>query len=177
MNKLLTIAFISMLTFSVKGQDSLKTVDGVVAAFYTAFQQSEGEQRKAQLTNLLLPGAQMNSVTSGAKGETRFAQGKMDRFLYNSAAFYNKYSLFLDEYDRSVDFYADMASVNSIVYQTLVEKSSKQQFKNELWFAMDLVYQGNRWYIAQVTWTAGQSGGNLPQAVSTDTLWHRIEGR
>lgn len=170
------IIFILLCFLSLTGwsQDSLGTLNGTLNAFYSALQAS-GPQQQAKLENLLLPEARMNAVSVNSAGAARVALGGITEFQTNAESFYSQFQVYLDEVDRTVDYYADMASVNSLLFQTVVNRKDGKRYEQELWYSIDLVYQNNRWYVAQATWTSDLRQQSLQNSISTDTLWHRIE--
>lgn len=176
MKKFVLAIFVCLHSLGHFAQDTT-SIDGAVNLFFNAIQDSLESRRSASIKALCLPNASMNAITMRTANSARLATGDVDDFIANSGSFYDQFKLTIDEFDRSVSYYADMAVISSLVYQTNTRKSDGQAFELTLWYTIDLVFQNGRWYVASVNWTSSFSSDPIESAQESDTLWHKKSGR
>ena len=162
-------------TISLSAQEKdFSSIDIVVKSFYEALAQDNSDTRAQQLATLFTKDGQISSVNHANNNTASIKNGSWKTFYTGSTSLYTSYLLSNDEVERTVDFYGEIASVHSLVYQTLTQKTSKREFAQLYWMQLDLVYLNNRWYIDYASWTNQYQNVAVEEAILSDTIWHQL---
>jgi hypothetical protein len=170
---LLLVMLFSAAAVSAQEKD-FSSIDIVVKSFYEALAQDNGDARTQQLAALFTKDGQISSVNHANNNAASIKNGSWKTFYAGSTSLYTSYSLSNDEVERTVDFYGEIASVHSLVYQTLTQKTSKKEFAQLYWMQLDLVYLNNRWHIDYASWTNQYQNVAVEEAILSDTIWHQL---
>lgn len=174
MNKTLCITFLLLLSLCGKAQDTAYSALGnTVNALYSSLSDSNATNRSRVFEQLFTREGQVNAVIQKNASTSSHALGSWRQFLDNSTPFYAAYKVDYDETEREIDYYVDLASVHSLVYQTATDRKTGSVYRQMLWIQIDLVYAGHRWYIDHVTWINEVPGIPVRDALLQDTLWHK----
>ena len=170
--------FIALLLFALLasgsfGQSRFDNPSEVITSFYRAMEQEALETRSAELKALFLEEGtihsivQKSSLTSSPKG------GSVTDFLQGSSGFYLANTMSYDEIERSIDYYVDIATVHSLVFQTIVERNNANiAYEQMLWFSFTMVFEKDRWFLTNVSWVNTFEDEDIDDAMRLDTLWH-----
>jgi len=162
-------------TISLSAQEKdFSSIDIVVQSFYEALAQDNNEMRSQQLAALFTKDGQISSVNHANNKPASIKTGSWKTFYSGSTSLYASYFLSNDEVERTVDFYGEIASVHSLVYQTLIQKTSKKEYAQLYWMQLDLVYLNNRWYLDYTSWTNQYQNVAVEEAILSDTIWHQL---
>lgn len=147
----------------------------VIAAYLSALATEGDSARAARLSSLFAPGGQINATLQLDVNRARQQIGTVEEFITNSKSFYNDHTINYQELERSIDYYQDLAAVNSLVGQRIVEKSSGVMYDQLIWMNFDMIFTKNRWYLTTVSWINAIEGQAIEDAMLQDTLWHKPE--
>ncbi|GEM_PF-486395 len=177
MRKLFYISIALSLTLSTNAQRViLESPQDVVNAFFKASSESNDSSRTAMFNAIFSASCQVNSINQRDSKNATSKLGSLSSFLEQSSSFYDSYSLAFDEVERSINYYEDIASVHSLVYQTVTEeKGIKTQYEQFLWYNFDLIYSDNGWLITSVSWINGIDSQPIDDALIQDTIWHTLK--
>lgn len=163
-----------LLALGGKTQDSTYSELGnTVNTLYSALSDSNDTRRAQVFEQLFTKEGQVNAVIQKSASASSHALGSWKQFLDNSTPFYAAYKVDYDETEREIDYYVDLASVHSLVYQSATDRKTGNVYRQMLWIQIDLVYAGNRWYIDHVTWINEVPEIPVRDALLQDTLWHK----
>lgn len=162
------------MPFLVSSQSTLNNLDSTISYFFNALEESDENARLKTLKLLLKPGAQINAITVSEEASPAFASGGLENFHQNTKTFYTSFQFSYDEVERDVNYYSNLASINSLVYQKLKRQSDKQSYEQFLWFSIDLVYDYGRWWIVSASWINETESFSIRNVMAEDTLWHDL---
>lgn len=101
--------------------------------------------------------------------------GSWRDFVAKSQSFLNQYDLGFEEYERELDFYADLAAAHLLLKQVVRDKKTGKRYEQMMWMQMELAYTNERWHITSVLWSSGGENLDIFDALKQDTLWNRID--
>ena len=159
-------------SFQMRSQESeFSNLGEITDAFYSALSESDSAKRSDQFSKLFTKNAQITAVVDRG-GLSKTKNGTWQEFLQKSNSFYQSYAPTYLELEREVEYYLDLATVHSIAQQTATDKSTGKIHQQEMWIQLDLVFQSNRWFIANAIWTHQIGSIQINKALLQDTLWH-----
>ena len=168
-----------VLAFAINGNAQraiLESPQDAVNAFFKASADDNDSTRQALFLAIFGEQGQVNSINQRDAKSAASKLGSLNSFLDQSASFYSSYSLAFDEVERSINYYEDIASVHSLVYQTVTEKTGiKASYEQFLWYHFDLIYQNNGWLISSVSWINAIDSQPIDDALIQDTIWHTLK--
>ncbi|NQV52469.1 MAG: hypothetical protein HQ500_04760 [Flavobacteriales bacterium] len=169
----IALLFFGLLASVSFGQSSFDNPSEVITSFYRAMEQDDLATRSTELKALFLEDGtihsivQKSSLTSSPKG------GSVTDFLQGSGSFYRANTMSYDEIERSIDYYVDIATVHSLVFQTIVERGNTSvAYEQMLWFSFTMVFENDRWFLTNVSWVNAFEDEDIDDAMRLDTLWH-----
>lgn len=168
----LLCGFFTLLTHAQ--EPDFASIDVVMKSFYEALSIDNPELRSQKLAQLFTPEGQITSVNHPENKPAVIKNGSWKSFYSGSTSLYASFKVSNDEVERSVDYYGEIAAVQSLVYQTLTSKSSGKAYAQMYWIQMDLVFYNNRWYIDYASWTNQYQNANVEDAILSDTIWHQL---
>ncbi len=176
MRALILIALLSLSAGSIFSQSpNNESPQATINAFFKASAAADDSTRQAIFSSIFLNDGQVNSVNQMERSAPS-KLGTWETFLEESASFYTAYDLSFDEVERTINYYEDIASVRSLVYQTVAVKNSiVVEYEQFLWYTFDLIYQKNGWYISSVTWINAIESQPIDDALIQDTIWHTLK--
>lgn len=175
MKKLIITLFASLLVFTTSAQEpDFASIDIVMKSFYEALSTDNAESRSKKLAQLFTAEGQITSVNHVANKPASIKNGNWKTFFSGSTSLYASFKVSNDEVERSVDYYGEIASIQSLVYQTLTSKSNGKAYAQLYWMQIDLVFVNNRWFIDYASWTNQYQNINVEEAILTDTIWHQL---
>lgn len=144
----------------------------IIDAYLGAATLQNYSERSEQFRELFLP----EGVVGSHSGQASAApiMGSWSDFVTNSQPFLERFQLGFDEYERELDFYADMASAHLLLEQVVVDRTTGKTYAQMMWMQMELVYQDDRWYISSLFWNTSLQSQDIFEALKQDTLWNRI---
>jgi hypothetical protein len=179
MNKAITVLFITMISLQSTGFIQAQSApdfsqpSAVIAAYLSALATEGDSARAARLNGLFTSGGQINATLQLDVNRARHQLGTVDDFIENSKAFYKDHIINYQELERSIDYYQDLAAVNSLVGQRIVERASGTIYDQLVWMSFDMIYAKNRWYLTTVSWVNAIEGQAIEDTMLQDTLWHQ----
>ncbi|GAB4383126.1 MAG: hypothetical protein Kow0075_15170 [Salibacteraceae bacterium] len=153
-------------------QTGYATVGDVLNEYLAALTDTS-DLRLARLKVVAAPEARLASVITRGAGVSLTVDDATS-YAKNTKPYFVKYIITFEETYRTVSYYADMATVHSIVEQHITDPTTGKSSVEKYWLQTDMVYVNNRWFITSVVWTNQLSTQPIQEAVVTDTLWHRI---
>lgn len=170
------LRFIILLQFAqgvmVAQEAKFENPDAVMQTLYQTLQLENDSARYATLQALFLESGQVNASLQLSGSQSNQKLGHWKTFTTQSAQFYAEHLVRYDEIERHIDYYQDLASINSLVFQTIVNKSNQtEQFEQMMWFSVQMVYTNNRWFISSASWVNGIDY-EIEDALTPDTIWH-----
>jgi len=176
MNKALTtLILVCCFTLGNAQSTDYSMMGNTVNALFESLSSVGDSSRHKTLGNLLTTAAPINSIIHSSSGDANLVFGTVSNFLIKSADFYERFEISYTETERESEYYVDMASVHSSVVQTATDRTTGKVYEQKLWFQIDLVYAGNRWYIDYLSWTNENLTESIMNAQLQDTLWHKAE--
>jgi hypothetical protein len=146
--------------------------NALITAFYGALMEADSAKRHDAFSQLfhdqgtLFAVLQKGDMLSSTKG------GPYENFLHGSGSFYAENTMSYDEVERSIDYYVDMASVHSLVYQSIrSNRRVSTVYEQLMWFNLSMVYVNDRWFLLDVSWVNAYDGDRIDNAMEQDTLW------
>ena len=173
MRRLLIISIV-LLPFYTLSQNTFSSLDSTVASFYKALEVGDDDERLTNVGVLFKPKAQINAITTSELAPPTYATGDVEAFYNNTKSFYSEYQFAYDEVDRDLNYYSNLASINSYVFQRLKKRDEAKSYEQFLWFSIDLVYEYNRWWIVSASWINETERSSIRNVMQEDTLWHTL---
>ena len=175
MRTLIPIALFSFsFLFGDAQEKDLSSIDKLMSTFYQALEEENAQKRQATLTLLFTRNGQISSVNHYTGKPSKVKSGTWQSFFEGSTPLYASFSVANDEVERNVDYYGDIASVNSLFYQTLTNKSNSKKYAQLYWIQIELVFVQNRWHIDYASWSNQYDNIAVEEAILSDTVWHKL---
>ena len=139
--------------------DDVKSIDGIIAALYDVISGPPGQARDwNRMRSLFIPGGRMMAVG----GKTRDVVGirllTVNDYVASSGPILLEKGFHERELKRSVEQFGDIAHVWS-TYEGLIEKDEHTMRGIN---TLQLMYDGQRWWIVSLMWEAESEGLALP---------------
>jgi hypothetical protein len=147
----------------------------VIAAYLGMISEGNDSIQRARMSELFATDGQMNATLQFSASNVKQAIGSGEDFLTNARDFYTENNIYYQEVERTIDYYQDLASINSLVLQRIEDKLRKEAYEQWLWMTFDLAYMNDRWYLTAVSWVNAYEGESIQDALLQDTLWHQPE--
>jgi hypothetical protein len=140
--------------------DDVKSIDAIVAALYDVISGPQGQARDwDRFRSLFTADARLIPVIVGRDGATKAASFSADQYVVMSSPAFAKQGFFEAEVSRKVETFGAIAHVFS-TYESRKAKDEKPFARGIN--SIQLVKQGERWYIVTVLWDAERSGLTIP---------------
>ncbi len=139
------------------------SIDGVVSALYQTMSGGKGEVRDwNRLRTLFRPDARLTSQRlEKGTGKMLTRVSTVEEYIGGSVSYFGKEGFYQTELLRETERYGQMAQVLSS-YEVKRKKEDAQPYRRTL-NSIQLVSDGQRWWIQSLVWQSEEDGGPLPQ--------------
>jgi hypothetical protein len=137
----------------------VNSIDGIVKAVYDVISGPAGQRDWARFRSLFKPTAQLNAKVFNPKGKLIFVQGGVEEYIANVDEYFTLNGFFEKEIGREVQQYLDIAQVFSAYDARL---ATNQVTYHRGINALQLVYDQNRWWIANMLYNMESVKTPLP---------------
>ncbi len=176
MNRSWLLILFLLSTCQLVAQDTnLRSIGGILDAYFTAAETTDSLARATGFQNLFTENGSITSVVMNYDGTNRVREGSWQTYLEKTGQYYRRFTPDFVEISREMEYYLEIASVHCIVAQYSKQNMTSKQYKEEHWMQFDLVYLNERWYIDNLLWINEMPGVQIQNALITDTLIYSPE--
>ena len=141
--------------------DDVRSADRILAALYATLSGSAGQHRDwNRLRSLFVPGGRIVAVGHGPDSAVQTQSFSVDEYIARAAPVLEKEGLWEGEIARHIEAYEHMAQVLSI-YEAR-HNSGEKPFQRGI-NSIQLMNDGNRWWVVSVFWEPETPGHPLPK--------------
>ena len=137
-----------------------QTIESVIETYYKAVSGPAGKHDWSLMREICLPNAQFNAMGITAEGTNRFHPQSMEEYFKHLGKYLENYGFYQEEIFRRVDRYANIAHVFS-TFQSRMEPEG--DFIDKGVFSFQLIYDKERWWIANVLWHSATKENPIPE--------------
>lgn len=140
----------------------VQSIDAIVNSLYQLVSGEKGEERDWQLFNFLFfKDAKLIPVQEDMNGDSIVLYMKLNQYITNSGFFFQQNNFYEREIHRVVERFGNMAHVFS-TYESYTDKDFKEPIGRGI-NSIQLHYDGLRWWIVNVYWTAETKEQPIPE--------------
>ena len=137
----------------------VQSIDGILAAIYDVISGPPGQARDwNRMRSLFVPGARMMPVGGKTRGVIGIRLGTVNDYIAGSGQLILEKGFQERELKRSVEQFGDIAHVWSTYEGRIIKDDHTMRGINTL----QLMYDGQRWWIVSLMWEAEAEGLALP---------------
>ncbi len=143
------------------------TVDSVVAALYDVVSGEAGEDRDwERMESLFYPGTKLMPISTNREGKSRPVLMTVEDYIGANSGFFKQSGFFENEIKNITEEYGRMAHVWT-TYEARRNKDDDKPFMRGI-NSVQLVNDGERWWIINLTWYAENGKHPLPKKYLPD---------
>ena len=159
------VALAAVLSMAVqtapKRADDVKSVDAIVAALYDVISGPAGQPRDwDRMKSLFVPGARLIPAVASPDGGATARVLDVDGYIQRSGAVLEKNGFFEREISRKTEAFGNILHLFS-TYESRHTASDPQPFARGI-NSIQLLKDGDRWWIVTVYWDAERPGNPIP---------------
>ncbi len=141
--------------------DDVRSMDSIIAALYDVISGPAGQHRDwNRLRSLFVPNARLATVGHRPNGDVVVQHFTVDEYVARATPFFEKESFYEGEIARRADVYNHLAQVfSSYASRHAPNEKPYQRGINSI----QLLNDGNRWWIVTVLWEHEMPGHPLPR--------------
>lgn len=141
----------------------VNSVDSLVNAYYATMSGGKGQARDwNRLRTLFRHDARLTSLRLDKEtGRVLTRVSTVEEYIGGSVIYFGKEGFYQNELLRKTEHYGQMAQVLSS-YEVKHEKGDAQPYRRSV-NSIQLVSDGQRWWIQSLVWQSEEDGGPLPQ--------------
>lgn len=141
--------------------DDVKSIDAIVAALYDVISGPAGQKRDwDRMRSLFVPGARLIPAVASAGGGAAARVLDVDGYIQRSGAALERDGFFEHEIARTMEAFGNIAHVFS-TYESKRAPGDARPFARGI-NSIQLLKDGERWWIVTVYWDAERPGNPLP---------------
>jgi hypothetical protein len=138
----------------------VESIDGIIGALYDVISGPPGQARDwNRMRSLFVPGARMMSVGGKTRSVIGIRLGTVNDYIANSGPILLEKGFHERELKRSVEQFGDIAHVWT-TYEGVIEKDKHTMRGIN---TLQLMYDGQRWWIVSLMWESEGEGLALPK--------------
>ena len=142
--------------------DDVKSVDAIVAALYDVISGPAGQKRDwDRMKSLFVPGARLIPSVPSADGGATARVLDVDGYIERSGATLERNGFFEREISRRTEAFGHIAQIFS-TYESRHTAADDKPFARGI-NSIQLLKDGDRWWIVTVFWDAERPGQPIPQ--------------
>lgn len=159
-------AFVSFGQSEAKYNSDVATIEAVIAALYESISGEKGQERDwKRFRNLFIPEARL--VWSGTRdGNFGYRIMTPEEYIQNSGKSLVENGFFETEIHRVQEVYGSLAHVWS-TYESRRSAADEKPFMRGI-NSIQLMHDGQRWWIVQVYWLGETKDNPLPKEYSSN---------
>lgn len=148
-------------SYQVEAKD-VSSIDGIVAALYDVISGPAGAPRNwARMKALFKPSARLNATGKSHKGEQYWVSMTVDDYIKRNSPHFEKRGFFESEIHRKTDTFGQITQVFT-TYEARFEAEGEVKMRGIN--SVQLTYDGERYWIVNVLWTAETPEQPIPVA-------------
>ncbi len=148
-------------TTSTADSADVHSIDAIMAALYDVISGPAGDRDWDRLRSLCKPSAQFNAGSRNRDGQWSYHERSLEQYIEGSSAFFQKSAFYEKELSRKVHQFAHIAQVFSTYEFRLDEKGPPNARGIN---SLQLVYDQDRWWIANILWDSESEATPIPEA-------------
>lgn len=157
-----SITFFAQQSLNAQIKEDVSSVDNVIKAVYESISSEEGKEGDwERFRSLFTPDAQLFMLSSDAEKGAGYVEMSLADFIALSGSFSAKSGFYEYEIFRETQKFGQIAHVFS-TYGCKEKQSDKEPFLRGI-NSFQLVNDGNRWWIVNVTWQNEKEGFEIPE--------------
>jgi hypothetical protein len=144
--------------------EDVESIDAIIAALYDVISGPAGQARDwDRMRSLFLPEARLIPSGTAPDGSTRYLAWSVEDYISNAGGQLEANGFFETESHRVEERFGNIAHVFSTYdsYRTADEKA-REPFMRGI-NSIQLLYDGERWWVLQVFWQAESSETPIPE--------------
>ncbi len=135
------------------------SVDAIVKALYDVISGPAGERDWNRFQSLFTPQASMGAIATNKEGVSRYMRFTPKEYQERNGAQFMKSGFFEEELGRQQTTFGEMAHVWSAYQYRFAQNEPVQQRGIN---SIQLVYEGGRWWVANILWNTEKSANPIP---------------
>lgn len=180
MKKIILAVFITLVTLNLQAQDKSKkgkkeesvefkidsslvtTLDGTIKTLYNVISGEKGEKRNWKLMKYLFhKDAKLIPSGKNKDGDIKVKYMTTTDYIKGSGEWLVEHGFFEKEIHRKTDIFGNIAHVFS-TYEAFNSESDEEPFMRGI-NSIQLLNDGNRWWILNIYWTQETEGSPIPR--------------
>jgi hypothetical protein len=170
LKRIFSIGLVIMLFMSTYAQSQPATtptanpadvasVDAIVKALYDVISGPAGERDWNRFQSLFTAQASMGAMATNKEGVSRYMRFSPQEYQERNGAQFMKAGFFEEELGRQQTTFGEMAHVWSAYQYRFAQNEPVQQRGIN---SIQLVYEGGRWWVANILWNTEKSSNPIP---------------
>jgi hypothetical protein len=140
--------------------DDVKSIENILAALYGVISGPAGERDWNRFRSLFLPQARLTSTTKGSDGATRIHPMGVEDYAKGAGDYFLQHAFFESPIVNRVQSFGNISQVFSS-YESR-RAAGEAPFARGI-NSIQLLYDGNRWWIVSILWDEERAGNPLPK--------------
>ncbi|OLC98970.1 MAG: hypothetical protein AUH86_03605 [Acidobacteria bacterium 13_1_40CM_4_58_4] len=142
------------------GPEDVKSIDSIMAALYGVISGPAGERDWNRFRSLFLPQAHLTSAAKGGDGVVRIHPMSVEDYVRLAGDYFAQHSFFESPIVSRVQSFGNVSQVFSS-YESW-HAAGETPFARGI-NSIQLLYDGNRWWIVSILWDEERAGNPLPK--------------
>jgi hypothetical protein len=147
-------------------QEDVKSIDNIMAALYSVISGPAGERDWNRFRSLFLPQAHLTSATKRPDGTWRIHPMGVEDYVKGAGDYFAQHAFFESAIVNRVQTFGNVSQVFSS-YESR-HASGEAPFARGI-NSLQLLYDGNRWWVVSILWDEERSDNPLPKEFAAKT--------
>jgi hypothetical protein len=150
----------------IQRPEDVKSIDNILVALYDVISGPAGERDWNRFRSLFLPQAQLTSATKRADGAVRIRPMSVEDYVKGAGDYFAQHAFFESPIVSRVQTFGNVSQVFSS-YESR-HSAGEAPFARGI-NSLQLLYDGNRWWVVSILWDEERSDNPLPKEFADKT--------